>query len=67
MNRTAVLAAFNDQLRRNLAAEPGSRVERGEHLTRVISSGDGWNGVVWADLAEADADALIAEQVSRFA
>lgn len=67
MNRSAVLAAFNDQLRRNLPADPGSRVERGKHVTRVISGGDGWNGVVWAGLAGADVDAVIAEQVSRFA
>ena len=62
-----MLAAFNDQLRRNPPAEPGSRVERTDHLTRVVSSGDGWNGVVWTDLADADAGAVIAEQVSRFA
>jgi len=62
-----VLADFTEQLRRNPAAEPGSRVERDEHVTRVISPGGGWNGVLWSDLTEAGADAVIAAQVRRFA
>jgi GNAT superfamily N-acetyltransferase len=69
VDRAAVLAKFNDQLRRNPAAEPGSRVERDEHLTRVISAGEGWSGVLWSDLAGLDpagADAMIAAEVRRF-
>ena len=62
-----MLADFTEQLRRNPAAEPGSRVERDEHVTRVISPGGGWNGVLWSDLTEAGADAVIAAQVGRFA
>lgn len=67
MDATAVLAEFNEQLRRNPAGEPGSRVERDEQVTRVVSAGDGWNGVLWSDLTEAGADAAIAAQVRRFA
>jgi GNAT superfamily N-acetyltransferase len=71
VNRSAVLALFNDQLRRNPAADPGTRVERDEHVTRVVADGDGWNGVLWSDLAAgasaAQVDAVIAAQVSRFA
>jgi GNAT superfamily N-acetyltransferase len=67
VDRAAVLAEFDSQLRRNPAAEPGTRVERDERVTRVISSGAGWSGVVWTDLTEADADVLIAAQVSRLA
>ncbi|HXP53307.1 MAG TPA: GNAT family N-acetyltransferase [Streptosporangiaceae bacterium] len=67
MEPDAVLADFTEQLRRNPAAEPGSRVERDEHVTRVISPGGGWNGVLWSDLTEAGADAVIAAQVRRFA
>jgi GNAT superfamily N-acetyltransferase len=67
VDRTAVLAEFDNQMRRNPAAEPGSRVERERQVVRVISSDDGWSGVLWADLTEADADAVIAAQVSRFA
>jgi GNAT superfamily N-acetyltransferase len=67
MDRTAVLAEFDNQIRRKPAAEPRSCVEREQRVTRIISSGDGWSGVLWTDLAEADADAVIDAQVSRFA
>ncbi len=62
-----MLAEFDRQMRRDPAQEPGSRVERGEQVTRIISSGDGWNGVLWTDLSEADAEAVIEAQISRFA
>lgn len=67
MDRTAVLAAFDNQLRRDPAAGPGAYVEREKRVTRVISAGDGWSGVLWSDLAEADAGAVIDAQVRRFA
>jgi GNAT superfamily N-acetyltransferase len=69
VDRAAVLTKFNDQLRRNPAAEPGARVERDERVTRVVSAGDGWSGVLWSDLAglgPADAGAVIAAEVRRF-
>lgn len=62
-----MLAAFDDQMRRNPAAEPGTHVEREEHVTRVISTGDGWSGVLWTDLTAAAAGSVIDAQVSRFA
>ena len=70
MDRAAVLAKFNDQLRRKPAAEAGSRVERDEHVTRVIAAGDGWSGVLWSDLAALGPAApgrQIAAEVRRFA
>jgi GNAT superfamily N-acetyltransferase len=67
VDRTAVLAEFDNQMRRNPGAGPRSWVEREQRVTRVISSGDGWSGVLWADLTAADADAVIDAQVSRFA
>jgi GNAT superfamily N-acetyltransferase len=67
VDRTAVLAAFDDQMRRNPAPEPGSGIERERRVTRVFSTGDGWTGVLWTDLSEAGADQLIGAQVSRFA
>jgi GNAT superfamily N-acetyltransferase len=67
VDRAAVLAKFNDQLRRNPAPEPHARVERGERITRIISGGDGWSGVLWADLDQVDAGAVIEAEVSRFA
>jgi ribosomal protein S18 acetylase RimI-like enzyme len=65
MNSDAVLAAFNQQLRRN--PEPESRemlVELDDRVVRNVSAG--WTGVTWSDLNEANADAVIAEQVRRF-
>ncbi len=63
MDRSAVLAEFDDQMRRNPAPGPRSLVEREQQVTRVIASDDGWSGVLWADLTEADADAAIEAQV----
>jgi GNAT superfamily N-acetyltransferase len=63
----AALAKFDSQMRRNSAAEPGSRVEREPRVTRIVSDGDGWSCVLWADLTQDNADAVIAAQVSRFA
>jgi len=57
MDRADVLAEFNNQMRRNPAPEPGCRVERDERVTRIVSDGDGWNAVLWTDLADADAGA----------
>jgi GNAT superfamily N-acetyltransferase len=67
VNRTAVLLEFDNQMRRNPAPDPRSRVEREQRVTRVVSRGDGWNGVLWTDLADADADTMIEAQVIRFA
>jgi GNAT superfamily N-acetyltransferase len=71
VNRTAVLAQFNDQMRRDPAAGAGSRIERDDHVTRIVSAGDGWSGVLWSDLPAAapgaEVDAVIAAQVSWFA
>ena len=70
MDHAAVLAEFDNQMRRDPAPEPDSRIERTGHLTRVIADGDGWNGVLWADLAgpgaDGGADAVIEAQVRRF-
>ena len=62
-----MLAEYDDQMRRNPPPDPGSRIERDERITRVVSDGDGWNGVLWTRLTQADADAVISAQVSRFA
>ncbi|GAB3591535.1 GNAT family N-acetyltransferase [Angustibacter peucedani] len=67
MDAAAVLAAFDAQIRRRLEPdEPGMRVEADEHVVRVMTD-DGWNGVVWSDLDEASADAVVAAEVARFA
>ena len=67
MDPRQVLAAFDEQIRRHPRLEPDTEVERDSNVVRVIARGDGWNGVVWSDLADADADAVIATQASRFA
>ncbi|MDT0264356.1 hypothetical protein [Jatrophihabitans lederbergiae] len=58
------MATFNRQLRQNLRSAPVTSVERDEFVTRVIS--EGWSGVVWSDLADADVDEVIAREVTRF-
>ncbi len=56
---------FDEQMRRNPAPEPGTSVERDPGLTRVIGPPDSWRGVIWSDLHDNDADAVIADQIER--
>jgi hypothetical protein len=68
MDREAVLAAFDEQIRRHRGPNgPDEHVEREERVIRIISNAGGWAGVTWSDLDAATADAFIAAQVSRFA
>ena len=68
MERRAVLAAFDEQIRRRPGTDaPDSHVERDGGVVRSISDGDGWSGVTWCALDELSADAVIAAQISRFA
>jgi GNAT superfamily N-acetyltransferase len=69
MDRDAVLAAFNEQMRqRPEVGAPGRRVERDGPVVRSVpDAAAGWAGVTWSDLDEASADAVIAAQVARFA
>lgn len=67
MDIPAVLAAFDDQIRRRPESDAGGgRVERTEGLVRCVSESDGWNGVTWTDLDDSTADATIAAQLDRF-
>jgi GNAT superfamily N-acetyltransferase len=67
MDRDAVLAAFNEQVRRHQDPEaPGETVERDAHVVRSFTSGSGWAGIAWSDLDESSVDAVIAEQLVRF-
>ena len=65
MDRRAVLEAFDEQIRRR--PPPGARAEAGEAVMRVAGGEDGWSGVTWSRLSEADADAAIAATIDRFA
>jgi GNAT superfamily N-acetyltransferase len=68
MDRQAVLAAFDEQIRRHPVPDaPDGRVEHDRDVVRRIGASDGWSGVTWSALDEANADAVIAEQIRRFA
>jgi GNAT superfamily N-acetyltransferase len=60
----AVRAAFDDQMRRRIPPGPDSTVERDEKVTRVRALDGSWAAVVWSDLTEDDADAVIAAQTA---
>lgn len=67
MDTDAVLATFDEQLRRHVGpASADEKVEYDEQVTRSIPAGQGWAGVIWSGLDPASADRVIAEQVSRF-
>jgi GNAT superfamily N-acetyltransferase len=65
MDPAAVLAAYDQQVRRR--PEPDPPDGRVEDDGRVVAMIGPVNTVVWSDLDGADADAVIAEQVRRFA
>ncbi|MDA0165212.1 hypothetical protein OM076_33400 [Solirubrobacter ginsenosidimutans] len=68
MDPRAVLAAYDEQIRRSPAPDvPTGTVERERDVVRCISGALGWNGVTWSALENTDADAVIAAQVTRFA
>ncbi len=68
MDRDAILAAFDEQIRRHPAQDgPDGRVEHADGVVRVIAGADGWSGVIWSDLGDRDADAAIAAVIGRFA
>ncbi|WP_367047479.1 GNAT family N-acetyltransferase [Streptomyces sp. Je 1-332] len=67
MDHQAVLAAYDEQLRRGAQPDsPGARVERDGAVVRQTGAAHDWNGVHWADVDAATADAVIAEQVRHF-
>ncbi|WP_434618542.1 GNAT family N-acetyltransferase [Arthrobacter sp. A5] len=66
MDKQAVLAAFNEQIRRRPEPASGDGViETDGHVVRQM--GTGWSGVAWSDLNAVGADQAIAAQVERFA
>jgi GNAT superfamily N-acetyltransferase len=67
MDEQAVLAAFDEQVRRHPPPGPHAHVEHEDGVVRSVSDGDGWSGVTWSDLEPLSADAVIAAQISRFA
>ncbi len=68
MDARVVLAAFDEQIRRNPGREgPDGAVERDQWVVRSVSPSGGWTGITWSDLDERNVDAAIAGQISRFA
>lgn len=68
MDQHAVLAAFDEQVRRHPEPDaPDDTIEYDHRVVRQISARGGWTGVTWSGLDQASADAVIAAQVSRFA
>lgn len=66
MDHATVLALHDRDLREGARPDgPGARVERVE-VVRHVADAHGWNGVLWSDLDETDADAAIAEQIAYF-
>jgi len=64
-----VLAAFDAEVRRNARPDgSGARIEAGPLFVRWVGAdGRGWSGIAWSRLDDANADAVIAEQVAYFA
>jgi GNAT superfamily N-acetyltransferase len=69
MNRTDVLAAYTEQVRKSTAPDgTGASFEfAGPVLRRLGVPGQGGSGVFWTDLNGHDADAVIAAQIAFFA
>lgn len=67
MDHATVLALHDRDLREGARPDgPGARVERVGGVVRHVADAHGWNGVLWSDLDETDADAAIAEQIAYF-
>jgi GNAT superfamily N-acetyltransferase len=68
MDRTAVLAAFNKQVRQRMAPDgTGAEFEADEFVVRRLApAGQDGSGILWTNLDSANADSVIAEQVAVF-
>lgn len=58
-----ILALFDREMRQDPVPDPGSRVERGDSVVRVVGED---NYVLWSDLTEENATRVVAEQVDFF-
>jgi GNAT superfamily N-acetyltransferase len=67
VDRQAVLAAFDEQIRRNPPSGAGSRIEHDDRVTRHVSDDNSWNSVIWSDLEPTNAEEIIDQQIRRFA
>src|SRR4051812_13861180 len=67
MDARAVLAIFDEQIRRHPTAAPGERVERDQAVVRLLAGEGGRSTVTWSQLDETTADAVITATIERFA
>jgi hypothetical protein len=68
MDHEAILALYDEQVRRSPPPAPGGeRVEREPHLTRILRERDGWAMISWSDLEGLDVDEVIAAEIERLA
>src|SRR5512133_2812207 len=68
MDRNAVLALFDQQIRQGLSGEPATAPSALDRRVVLDVGSDGsWATVVWSALDEATVDLAIAEQIARFA
>lgn len=68
MDATAVLTAYDEQVRQRPEPDGDGWVERDAHVVRTLSA-KGWAGLVWSrlgDLRPDEVDARIADEVQRF-
>ncbi|MFC7306073.1 GNAT family N-acetyltransferase [Streptomyces monticola] len=63
----AVRALFDRQMRQEARPSgPGVRIERADGVVRQVGIAGDWTGILWSDLDDATADAVIAEQIRYF-
>jgi ribosomal protein S18 acetylase RimI-like enzyme len=69
MEPDRVLAAFDAEVRRSVRPDgSGARIEAGRLVVRWVGAANqGWSGIAWSGLGDADADAVIADQTAYFA
>lgn len=67
MDHSAVLAAYDEQIRQNLDPDgPGVLIERVGGVVRRVGAAHDWNGILWSALDETTAEEAIAAQVRHF-
>ncbi|MFE0172085.1 GNAT family N-acetyltransferase [Streptomyces sp. NPDC059002] len=67
MDHEKARVAYDRQLRRDAHSDsPTARIERLGGVVRQVGSEHDWNGVLWADVDAATADAVIADQVRDY-
>jgi GNAT superfamily N-acetyltransferase len=67
MDTAAVLAAYDEQVRRHPERGQPARAERGNGVVRYVTETGAWGGITWSDLPGLDVDAVIAAQLRHFA